>query len=55
MKINALFALLIWVCLLPGASLAQSTSTQPTSADGMAMHHDNDMGMNHMSTNPTVR
>ena len=48
MKINALFASLIWVCLLPGVSQAQSASTQPTSADGMAVHHDGDMNMNHM-------
>jgi hypothetical protein len=49
MKINVLLASLIWVCLLPGASLAQSTTTQTTSPDGMAMHHNNDMNMNHMS------
>jgi hypothetical protein len=49
MKINVLLASLTWVCLLPGASLAQSTTTQTTSRDGMAMHHDNDMNMNHMS------
>jgi hypothetical protein len=49
MKINVLLAVLTWFCLLPGASPAQSTTTQPTSPDGMAMHHDNDMNMNHMS------
>jgi|HubBroStandDraft_6_1064221.scaffolds.fasta_scaffold66544_4 hypothetical protein len=50
MKINVLFAMLIWVCLLPGTASAQSTSTQPSSVDVMATHHDNDMNMNHMST-----
>jgi hypothetical protein len=47
MKISLLFASLTWVCLLPGTSLAQSTTTQPTSPGGMAMHHDNGMSMDH--------
>ena len=47
MKINLMFASLTWVCLLPGTSLAQSTTTQPTSPGGMAMHHDNGMSMDH--------
>jgi hypothetical protein len=47
MKINLMFASLTWVCLLPGTSLAQSMTTQPTSPGGMAMHHDNGMSMDH--------
>jgi hypothetical protein len=47
MKINLISASLTWVCLLPGTSLAQSTTTQPTSPGGMAMHHDNGMSMDH--------
>jgi hypothetical protein len=50
MKINVLFAMLIWVCLLPGSASAQSTSAQPGPADGMTMLHHNDISMNHMST-----
>ena len=50
MKINVLFAMLIWVGLLPGSASAQSTSTQPGSTDGMTMLHHNDISMNHMST-----
>src|SRR5580698_7858979 len=52
MKINVLFAMLIWVGLLPGSASAQSTSTQPGSTDGMTMLHHNDISMNHMSTDP---
>jgi hypothetical protein len=50
MKIHVLFAMLIWVCLLPGSASAQSTSTQPSSTDGITMHHSNDTNMNHMTT-----
>lgn len=49
MKIKLLFALLIWVCLQPSVASAQSTSADPNSTDGMVMHHDPDMNMNHPS------
>jgi hypothetical protein len=53
MKINVLFAWLIGVCLLPGASTAQSTSTQQGSSEGVPRHHDADTGMNHMKMDHT--
>jgi hypothetical protein len=41
MKLNILFASVIWLCLLPGAALAQSTSIKQD--NGMDMH----MNMDH--------
>jgi hypothetical protein len=49
MKIYVPLLLLVWICFLPDASSAQTTSAQSSSADGMAMQHNRDMSMDHMS------